>query len=181
MNSITYITGNPGKLAEVKRYLDQEVEHVSLDLPEIQSLSSKEIVEKKAREAYELVGKPVLVEDVSLVIHSLGGLPGPLIKWFEQALGEEGICRLVDGKDRSCTASVLYGYFDGREIIFAEGEMKGSVSDVPRGDNSFGWGPIFVVDGMNDRTYSELTNEEQAEIAMRKKALTVLRERLLNG
>lgn len=179
MDSITFITGNPGKLAEVKRYIGMEIEHLSLDLSEIQSLSSKEIVEQKARQAYGHIGKPVLVEDVSFVIHSLGGLPGPLIRWFEKALGMEGICRLVDGKDRSCTASVLYGYFDGREIVFAGGEMKGSVSDVPRGENSFGWGPIFVVDGM-DRTYSELTDEEQAEIAMRKKALFLLRERLPN-
>ncbi|MEI6650676.1 MAG: non-canonical purine NTP pyrophosphatase [Candidatus Moraniibacteriota bacterium] len=177
MKKITLITGNPGKVADVNRYIGFEIDHLDLDLPEIQSLSSREIVEEKVLVAYAKLGMPVLVEDVSFVIHSLGTLPGPFIKWFERSLGYEGICRLLDGKDRACTASVQYAYFDGERTIFSDGEMKGSVSHTPRGENSFGWGKIFIPNGMN-RTYAELTDDEKSEFAMRKKALFSLRKQL---
>ena len=38
----------------------------------------------RVRRAYREIGRPVLVKDVSFAVHSLGGLPGPLIKWFEK-------------------------------------------------------------------------------------------------
>ncbi|NTW13750.1 MAG: non-canonical purine NTP pyrophosphatase [Candidatus Moranbacteria bacterium] len=178
MDSITFITGNPGKVNEVRRYLDYDIDHIPLDLPEIQSLSSRDIVEDKAWRAYREIGRPVLVEDVSFVVHSLGGLPGPLIKWFEKAIGLEGLCRMADGKDRSCTASILYGYCDGKRVLFAEGEMRGIVADMPRGENSFGWAPIFIGESM-DRTYAELSIEEQEIISYRKKALEKMKRLLL--
>lgn len=172
---ITFITGNAGKADEVSRYLGVPIEHKSLDLDEIQSLDLEEIVKDKTLRAFEKVGKPVLVEDVSFVFHGLGKLPGPLIKWFLKELGNEGLCRLVDGKDRSCTATVCYGFHDGKEVHTFEGSMKGSVSNSPLGNNSFGWAPVFIPEG-HEKTYAELTNEEQAPIAMRNKALKKLRE-----
>ncbi len=172
---ITLITGNPGKAEEVSRYLGLEIEHQKLDLEEIQSLDLEEIVKDKAKRAFEKIKTPVLVEDVSFVFNSLGKLPGPLIKWFQKELGNEGLCRLVDGKNRSCVATVCYGFCDGTDVKFFEGSMKGTVSDAPRGDNSFGWAPVFIPDGY-DKTYAELTNEEQAKVAMRAEALKKFRE-----
>ncbi len=172
---ITLITGNAGKAEEVSRYLGMPIEHTSLDLDEIQSLDLEEIVKDKAARAFEKIGEPVLVEDVSFTFHSLGKLPGPLIKWFLKELGNEGLCKLVDGKDRLCTATVCYGFHDGKEVKLFSGEMAGSVSDSPRGSNSFGWASVFIPEGY-DKTYAELTNEEQAPIAMRNKALKELRE-----
>lgn len=177
MEPITLITGNLGKVEEASRYLGLPLEHIKLDLPEIQSLDSEAIVRDKAERAYGEVGKPVLVEDVSFVLSAMSPLPGPLMKWFEEALGNEGICRLVDGKDRGATATVTYGYHDGRGVHIFQGEMYGSVPEHPAGDRSFGWAPIFVPLGM-DRTYAELSDEEQEGIAMRKKALSLLREHL---
>lgn len=174
MEPITLITGNPGKVEEAERYLGLPLTHIALDIEEIQSLDSETIVRDKAERAFKTIGKPVLVEDVSFVLHALGNLPGPLIKWFEKELGNEGICRLVDGKDRSVTASVTYGYHDGETIHIVSGEMRGSIPEHPTGDRSFGWGPIFVPEGIN-RTYAELSDEEQEPIAMRKKALLALR------
>ncbi|NTW30195.1 MAG: non-canonical purine NTP pyrophosphatase [Candidatus Moranbacteria bacterium] len=135
--NITLVTGNAGKVREVRRYLGEAVEHVDLDLPEIQSLDPREIVREKAWHAFHELGRPVLVEDVSLVFHALGKLPGTLIKWFDSELGHEGLCRLVDGKDRACVATVTNGYCDGGEVIFAEGEMHGTVAERPRGDSQF--------------------------------------------
>lgn len=172
---ITLITGNTGKAEEVSRYLGIEIDHQSIDLEEIQSLDLEEIVKDKAMRAYEKIKTPVLVEDVSLVFHAMGKLPGPFIKWFRKELENEGLCRLIDGKDRKCTATVCYGYCDGDSVKFFEGSMEGSVSETPRGDNSFGWGPIFIPDGL-EKTYSELSNEEQSSVAMRNKALKKFRE-----
>lgn len=177
MEPITLITGNLGKVEEAERYLGLPLTHIALDIEEIQSLDSEVIVRDKAERAYKAVGKPVLVEDVSFVMHALGGLPGPLIKWFEKELGNEGICRLVDGKDRSVTASVTYGYHDGEKVHIVRGEMKGSVPDHPSGDRSFGWAPIFLPEGY-EKSYAELSDEEQEGISMRKKAFIKLRELL---
>ena len=167
---ITLITGNAGKAEEIARYIGMPIEHRSLDLDEIQSLDLEEIARDKALRAFEKVGEPVLVEDASFVFHALGGLPGPFIKWFRKELGNEGLCRLLDGKDRSCTATVCYGFHDGKEVHLFSGSMSGTVAQTSRGDNSFGWSPIFIPDGYQ-KTYAELTHEEREPFAMRNKAL----------
>lgn len=177
MDKLIFITGNPGKAAEVSRYLGFFVDHVSLNLEEIQSLDLEEIVKDKAGRAYEKMGQLVLVEDVSLVFHALGKLPGPFIKWFLAELGGEGLCRLLDGKeDKTCTATVCYGLCNGKTVQFLSGTMEGTVASHPRGNNSFGWASIFVPAGIT-KTYAELSNEEQAPFSMRRKALENFRGR----
>ncbi len=172
---ITFITGNMGKVKEVSHYLGIPLDHQKIDLDEIQSLDIEEVVKDKATRAYEKVGKPVLVEDNSFVFHALGKLPGPLIKWFLGELKNEGLCRLVDGKDRSCTATVCYGFHDGKEIHLFSGSMAGTVAQSPRGDNSFGWSPVFIPEGY-DKTYAELSDDERAPFAMRNIALKKFRD-----
>ncbi|MFA6535816.1 MAG: non-canonical purine NTP pyrophosphatase [Candidatus Paceibacterota bacterium] len=178
--NLTLITGNSGKAEEVRRYLAVPIEHQEIDLPEIQSLDLGEIVKDKAERAFTKLGQPVLVEDVSLVFHALGQLPGPLIKWFLKELDMEGLCRLVDGKNRRCTATVCYGLHDGGKVRLFSGSMEGLVSDIPRGSNSFGWAPIFVPLSVH-LTYAELSNEQQAIISMRRKALKKLRDYLVGS
>lgn len=172
---ITFITGNLGKVEEASRYLGILMDHQKLDLDELQTLDIEEIVRHKALQAFELVKTPILVEDSALVFHSLGKLPGPLIKWFEKEIGNEGLCRLVDGKDRTCTATACYGFYDGKNFEFFTGSMDGSVSDTPKGENGFGWAPVFIPDGY-EKTYAEMTKDEQAVVAMRSKALKKFRE-----
>jgi len=93
IESLTFITGNTAKAEQLARHLEYPVTHQKLDLPEIQSLDLKEIVEHKAKEAYKQIKKPVLVEDTSLTFSVLGKLPGPLIKWFLTELDNAGLCR----------------------------------------------------------------------------------------
>ncbi len=180
MKKIVFISGNPGKVEEVSRYLGMPFEHKELDLPEIQSLRPEEIVREKAIRAHGEIGGSVLVEDVSFAFHVLGRLPGTFIKWFEKELGSEGLCRLLDGKDRACTATVTYGLYDGETMLVVDGSMEGTVALSPRGANSFGWANVFIPEGM-ERTYAELTREEQVPIAMRRKALEKLRSIVENG
>jgi inosine triphosphate pyrophosphatase len=175
---LTFITGNVGKAEEMSRYLGMSIDHEKLDLDEIQSLDLEEIVKDKVTRAYEMVKKPVIVEDVSFVFHAYNKLPGPLIKWFLKELGNEGLCNLLHGKDRKCVATVCYGLHDGKEIRLFSGSMEGTVAMSPKGDNSFGWSSVFIPDGY-DKTYAEMTNEEQSSISMRNRALKKLREYLI--
>jgi non-canonical purine NTP pyrophosphatase (RdgB/HAM1 family) len=150
------------------------IRHEALDLEELQSIDPDVVIRRKAEAAYGILGTPILVEDVSVTFDALGRLPGTFIKYFEGELGQEGLCRLLDGKDRACVATVRYGYHDGKTVEVFEGEMRGVVAENPRGTRSFGWASIIIPEG-KDKTYAEMSDEEQGEVAMRKKALAKLR------
>lgn len=178
---LTFVTGNASKAKEVERYLGVPISYTKLDLPEIQSLDHKEVVEAKAREAYKAIGTPVIVDDSGLLIDGMNGLPGTFVKWFEIALGTDGVARLADAfPQRKGSASVTIGYFDGTDFAAFYGEAKGTIADHPRGDNGFGFDVIFIHEG-DTQTRAELSPEEQDERPIRKTALeglkTYLKER----
>ena len=156
-----FITSNVGKAKYLSDYFDFPVEHKKLDLPEIQSLDLAEIVSDKAKRAYEIIKKPVLVEDVSLVFNALDKLPGPLIKWFYETLGNDGLCDLLDR------------YGDKR------GLCEGRISDKPRGEAGFGWDPIFIPDGFV-KTWAEMSADEKHQTSMRRIALEKLKDFINN-
>lgn len=147
MTNITFITGNQNKADYLAKYLGHPVEHIKLDLDEIQSLDIKEIVEHKVRQAYEKIQKPVIVEDVALEFTALGGLPGPFIKFFVDNVPFETICEMIDGKTREATARCVIGYFDGKDLELFEGSLGGQIAETPSGENGFGWDKIFIPQG----------------------------------
>lgn len=153
-----FITGNQSKADYLARTLGIPLEHQKIDLTEIQSTSLEEIVEHKVRQAYRLIGKPVLVEDVSLGLTALGGLPGPFIKFFVEAPdGLSKICQMVDGlASREALAACVFGYFDGKEVRLFRGELAGAIADRPRGENGFGWDQVFCPAGYEGKTRAEL-------------------------
>lgn len=147
INKITFITGNQNKADYLSKFLDYPVDHVKLDLDELQSLDLKKIVEHKVKQAYELIHKPVIVEDVSLGFKALGGLPGPFIKFFVENMSLEDICKLLDNKNRNATAGCVVGYYDGKDMKLFEGCLDGEISIKPEGENGFGWDKIFIPEG----------------------------------
>lgn len=163
MKQPVFITGNSGKAKYLAQYLGVELEYQKIELDEIQSLDLKEIVHHKVREAYKSIKKPVLVEDVSLEITSLGKLPGPLIKWFLEELSSEQICRLADGGDRKAIGRCMFGYFDGKEEHYLEGELHGVITKHPAGGNGFGWDSIFIPEGYKV-TRAELNGEDYEKV-----------------
>lgn len=177
--TLTFITGNAAKAKYLSDYSHLPVEYQKLDLPEIQSLDLKEVVLDKARRAYEAVGSPVLVEDVSVTFHALKRLPGPLIKWFLETLGNTGLCKLLDGyDDRSARAEVMYGYCDGGEVQVFHGSVEGHIALHPRGETNFGWDPVFIPNGHTETTWAEMTGDEKHATSMRRIALEALGEYL---
>ena len=174
MIALTFITGNAAKAEQLGRHLEYPVAHKKLDLPEIQSLDLHEIIEHKAKKAFEQIGGTVLVEDTSLPFNALGRLPGPLIKWFLGELDNAGLCKLLDGyQDRTALAECLFGLYDGSTLQVFEGSALGSIASAPKGDQGFGWDPIFIPkDHM--KTWGEMDAEEQKETSMRRIALNKL-------
>jgi len=177
--TVTFITGNQKKADYLSKYLGFPVDHVKIDLDEIQSLNLKEIVEHKVRQAYEKIKSPVLVEDVSLEFEALAGLPGPFIRFFVDNVPFETICNMIDGKTRNATARTVFGYCDGGRVEFFESKLEGSIVQVPTGENGFGWDRIFIPEGYSvtraslgeedDRkTYLKLKPFEELKIFLEK-------------
>jgi XTP/dITP diphosphohydrolase len=175
--SIFFITGNQGKFREAKAILPQ-IEQFDIDLPEIQHIDAKKIIQFKLKTAFKHKQTQFIVEDTSLYLDCLNGLPGPLIKWFEKSIGLEGIFQLCQKYNNfQVYAKTLLGYAKDEETIhFSEGIVKGKITS-PIGDNGFGWDKIFIPDGF-DKTFAQMTMEEKNQISMRKKALVKLKEYL---
>lgn len=159
MKSVVFITGNLNKADQLAKYLEYPITHFKVDLDEIQSLDLEEVMHHKVYQAYTVVQRPVLVEDVSLEFTALGKLPGTFIRWFLDELTPEGLCRLVDGKDRTATARCMFGYFDGTEEKYFEGSLRGVIADKPAGKDGYGWDCVFIPEGYN-KTRAELSKED---------------------
>lgn len=173
--SFVFISGNQHKADYLRKWLDMPVEHQSVDLDELQSLSLKTVVEHKVKQAYDIVKKPVLVEDVGFTFEALGRLPGPLIKWFLEELGTEGLTRLASGLDhQKAHVSIMYAWYDGMHMHFFENHVQGTVAPEPRGTNGFGWNAVFIPDG-SDKTYAEMTDEEVRPFSVRAQAIEQLK------
>lgn len=176
--AITFITGNAGKAEQLSKYLGIPVNHHKIELTEIQSLDLNEVISHKAKEAYQQIKGPVIVDDVSLIIHSMGKLPGPFIKYFISELGNEGICTAVSQyENKSATAEVCIGYYDGDHLEVFSGVIEGSISNEPRGDGGFGWDAIFIPEGYS-QTRSEMSESDYDDTSPRKFALDKLRHYL---
>lgn len=177
----TFITGNQHKAEYLSRQLGVDIPHQKVELDELQSMDLHTIVEHKACQAYGIVAKSVLVEDVSLSFTALGELPGPYIKWFFDYAGEEACCRMLDGfDDRSATIRCTFGYYDGARMIFFDSELPGTISASPRGDNGFGFDRFFIHEGY-DITRAEMSQEEnERTYATMMKPFASVREFLVN-
>jgi non-canonical purine NTP pyrophosphatase (RdgB/HAM1 family) len=178
MHKVTFITGNQRKVDYLATYLGFPVDHVKVEMEEVQSLDLKEIVKHKLHQAYAHVQAPVLVEDTSLEFTELGKLPGPFIKWFIQEVGLEKLCRLLDGKDRTAIARCVYGYFDGTTEQYFEGSLAGTVSDKPAGERGYGYDSIFIPEGYTV-TRSQMGEEDDRKTYLQMKPLARVKEFLL--
>ena len=172
---IKFITGNIDKFAEVNAIVPN-LEQLDIDLPEIQELDAQLIIREKLDAARKHHSGEFIVEDTSLYLDCLNGFPGPLIKWFKQDIGINGIVDVcakmgIDG----ARAKTIIGYaaLDG-EIHFFEGSVAGTIVN-PKVVSKFGWDGIFMPDGY-DKTFAEMTSEEKNAISHRKIAVTKLVE-----
>ncbi len=171
MRDWVFVTSSREKVVEAERILGIKLLHENLNVPEIQSLKLEEVIAKKAELAYDMLGhRPVIVEDTALFIAAWKGLPGTLIRWFEETVGPAGICLMLQGfPERSARAHTMVAAYDGSLRIFS-GEVSGQIVDSPRGEYGFGWDKIFAPDG-ETRTFGEMAPHEKDQLSMRMKAL----------
>jgi non-canonical purine NTP pyrophosphatase (RdgB/HAM1 family) len=174
---ILFLTGNKGKLDEAKAIIP-EIEGMEVELVEIQEIDSRKIIEHKLAEAARQTTENLMVDDVSVSLECLKGMPGPLIKWFLKTLGNEGIVEITKkmGNNRAeVCAQIGFRNNDGT-VEFFEGLVKGIIVE-PRGENGFGWDAIFQPDG-SDKTYAEMSMEEKNGVSHRRLALEKLKQHL---
>jgi XTP/dITP diphosphohydrolase len=184
-------TANPHKLAELTRIL--EAGHVDVELagltdfpgaPDVQETGATfaENALLKARAIATFTSLPAVADDSGLCVDALNGMPGVLsARWSGRHGDDEAnlmlvLAQLSDVPDESrgaqfvCAAAlVLPG---GREHV-AEGIVRGSLTREPRGQNGFGYDPIFLPDGYPVTT-AEMNPDAKDKISHRGKALRAL-------
>jgi XTP/dITP diphosphohydrolase len=172
---ITLITGNLNKVEELSRLLGVKLDRENIDLSEVQTTSVTEVAKVKAEAAYKIVKKPVLVDDTGLTIRAWGELPGALIKWFIDNVGNVGIVEMIGDNDRAAFAATALGYCDenGSQVFY--GTVDGKVAEKPRGENGFGFDAIFIPNGSN-KTFAEMTSDEKDLFSSRAIAATKMRK-----
>lgn len=172
-----FITGNAHKAEQMKKMLGIAFDHQKVDLDEIQSKDPAEVIEHKVRQAYEIIKRPVFVDDFSFWFDDLNKLPGTFIKFFadsNEAL--EKLCRLADGlPSRRVTARAYFGYFDGKDLKIIYGELKGEIVDHPRGELGIATDHVFAVDGYDGKTRSELSREDFDAVYAKVRALSEIK------
>lgn len=189
IKNLVLITGNPGKAKEFKDLINidnLEFSHQSMDLPEIQGMDVEEIGTFKIKSALKQINSSktidaVLTDDTALTCKGLNGLPGPLIKWFLDSLGAEGIVDLLKGKSSETRATCLLslGLVTNGEIIHFSGDVDGHLVS-PKGSGGFGWDVVFQPDS-SKKTYGEMVPEEKNKISHRTLAVAKLREWILRN
>ncbi|HUS60294.1 MAG TPA: RdgB/HAM1 family non-canonical purine NTP pyrophosphatase [Nevskiaceae bacterium] len=178
MKKIVFVTTNEGKIRETIEILGIRVQPKKLNIDEIQTLDPTECVKKKAQAAYSLVKMPILVEDTSLSFEAWGKLPGVFIDYFIKTLGNQGILRLLKNEDnRRAIAQTSLCYFDGKKSTVVSGKVEGKIAKQAKGNDGFGWDPIFIPKGKN-KTFAEMTSKEKNSLSIRRTALEKLKIKL---
>ncbi len=175
---LTVVTSNAKKAEQIGFYLGIPVKTEALEIDEIQSLDLLKVLEAKAKVAYAMLQVPLIVDDVSVTIDGLKGLPGPLVRWFLDTVGPEGLCRLADQSEtRGAEATVGIGYIDASGFKLFTGAKRGKIADHPAGDTGFGWDSVFIQEGF-ELTRASLTPLEYEHASIRKIPLDALKSYL---
>lgn len=185
-------THNAGKLREIRELLAPHgiecVGAAELDLPEPEEIGVTFVdnAELKARAAADLSGLPALADDSGLAVDALHGKPGiHSARWAEDEAGNrdfgfamERVWREVEeagadaGHDAHFVCALSLAWPDG-EVQSFEGKVHGTLVWPPRGNNGFGYDPMFVAVGM-DQTFGEIEPEAKHAISHRAEAFKLL-------
>lgn len=191
MKKILIATNNKGKVDEIKQIL-KEYELISLkDINcNIEVEENQDTFEgnslKKAKEISEITNMPCIADDSGLCIEKFDGWPGVYSARFlgEDATPEErndAILEKMKGlkeDERMAKFKCVITYYNDGTVITGIGETIGKIAEEPRGNNGFGFDPIFELE--NGKTYAELSEQEKNKISHRKKAIENFKKQLTN-
>lgn len=187
-------TRNPHKVAELRAILlpllpgAQIVGAEAFDVPEPVedevTFAGNALI--KARQLAEATGLLALADDSGICVDAMGGAPGVFSARWCGRHGDDAanldllLAQMADVPERHRRASFVCAAAmaapDGREEV-AEGIMRGSLLFAPRGENGFGYDPIFRPEGLSVSS-AELTPERKEAISHRGKAFRALAARI---
>ena len=174
---IYYATGNTGKFAEVKRYIQEfapqiELKQLDNDFPEIQTMDQRAIALDKAKQAYAKINAPVLIDDSGIYFEKYKNFPGTLTKFIYHGIGYEGLLKLAENSRATFLLYMLYTEKPGIHFLF-EGKCEGKVVRPESFEARPGlpYDAIFLPDG-SEKTYAQLRGTPQEhEFAYRLRAV----------
>ncbi|WP_394205320.1 nucleoside-triphosphate diphosphatase [Lactococcus chungangensis] len=181
-------TRNEGKTREFKAMFSQlgyDIKNLN-DFPELPEVAEtgmtfEENARLKAETISELTGEIVLADDSGLMVEVLGGLPGV---WSARFAGEHATDAANNAKllhELASTAvspekrkakfhTTLVVAAQEKSSLVVEGEWHGAIATIPKGDDGFGYDPLFV-DEETGRTAAQMTLEQKNKVSHRARAL----------
>ena len=188
-------SGNPGKQREWRELLagldvvllvPQDLDPVPPE-PAEEGTTFAENASHKARAHAAATGIRTIADDSGLEVDALRGAPGLRSRRFfgEDATAEQRNARLLtmlDGVTERgarfvCVAALAWP--EGLVELF-DGEVRGEIAERPRGEEGFGYDPLFVIAG-DGRTMAEVPSAEKHRISHRGLAAAKVRARLAQG
>jgi len=149
MDELFFISNNIHKFREIKSILKDRINKIELkfykyNIVEIQEENIRKIAIEKSISAYNIIKKPIIIEDDGLFIKSLNGFPGQYSSFVFKSIGNRGIIKLLKGNsDRSAVFKSIFVYNNGNITKIFRGQIKGTISTTI---TTGGWGfdPIFI-------------------------------------
>lgn len=194
MRSLIIATKNEGKYKEIKEMLsDLDLEFYSLndltELPEIEEIGSSYIENAliKARIVFERTKLPVLSDDSGLEVEALNFKPGIHSARFagepvNYKANNEKLLKLlkdVPEAERKARFVCAIAFKNSlREQVFEE-ICYGKIANTPRGNEGFGYDPLFIPDGY-ELTFAELNREIKNKISHRARAVEKIRPYIID-
>lgn len=175
MSTVVVATGNPGKLAELKDYLQVLDWELALKPKEIEvEETGQTFIENarlKASEVAIATKSWAIADDSGLSVFALGGAPGVLSARYGEGDADR-ISRVLrelgDETDRRAefVCAIALSRPDGTIALETEGRCPGSILTAGKGAGGFGYDPIFFVTAQG-KTFAEMTNEEKERYSHR--------------
>ncbi|MGB3761406.1 MAG: RdgB/HAM1 family non-canonical purine NTP pyrophosphatase [Rivularia sp. (in: cyanobacteria)] len=175
-------TSNPGKLKELQKYLADLNWELVLKPQELEVEETGDTFAANARlKASEIAiatNNWAIADDSGLQVDALNGAPGVYSARYG-ASDSQRIARLLKelgnevnrGAQFACAIAIARP--DGTIALESEGICRGEILHETRGDNGFGYDPVFYV-ADSQLTFAEMTSEVKRSISHRGKALTGL-------
>jgi XTP/dITP diphosphohydrolase len=182
MKKLIVATSNPGKLEEMQSYLAELDCELALKPPEIEveetGTSFRENAQLKARTVAQATGNYAIADDSGLAVNALNGAPGIYSARYANT-DEERIARLLrelgDTPHRSAQfiCAVAIARPDGSIALDKERSCKGEILRAPRGNNGFGYDPIFYFPAVQ-QTFAEMDPTLKQKVSHRGLAFSAL-------
>ncbi len=184
-NKLVIASGNKGKLREIQAMLSplniEVLPQSDFNVPEAPEphCTFIENALAKARHASKLTELPALADDSGLCLAALNGAPGVQSAYFAGKPSNDAnnnahlIKTLAAHENRTAyyyCCLVLVRQHDDPQPLIAEGLWHGSILEAPRGENGFGYDPLFL-DDMTGKTGAELNPEIKNKVSHRGQAL----------